>query len=158
MKSALTKIVILSLSIICFVTCGWRQLRSSVSPNRKWSISIEGPNASPNLTFRVVATNERESRVIYSQQRDFYMTLVEFSWPEGSELGGVLICNGFSHFEPLLFAVDFDTLALRESTFVKEGLTRQIRLKYRVPKEVDPLRWACSVDGERAFRQQPVNP
>ena len=151
MKSATTKItlgIVALLLVTGLAGCGWSTRHKSKSSLGKGEFRVEEKDCFTDSQIRVIYAKASKQLVVYESRCNWLPGLVEFYWPKDSDIAGLLLCNVASKLE---VAVDTATMTTVDADAVKDKIAEQLREQYRIPKDRDPISWACSHEGRREF-------
>jgi hypothetical protein len=152
MRSVINRAAYVSVLAAILTSCGWRTRYSSASLAGKGEFRVEEKQFFTDSRIRIIYARGGEERIIYNDNRDWLPGLVEFYWPKDSEIAGLVLCNRGAG--ALVLAVNTSSMKLVDRATVKDKLAEQIRAKYSVPAQRDPLSWACDNEGTFAFRSK----
>ena len=146
---------LLALAIALTATACWKYYYSQFvcrSPDARSEVRVVRnlPGYGADYKFRVEVSGVRGTTVIYNEQREAAIGLVEAHWSNDSTQLGLLVCNMLS--SPVLLGYDLTHgLSLPGDAF-RPILEQQIRRKYANTNSRDPVAWACSSEGNAAYR------
>jgi hypothetical protein len=109
------------------------------------------PGEAGSYVVRVEVSSGDRSDVIYRHNVDSAIALVETNWAADGRSVTMLACNTISR--RIMFTYDIGDHKMLAGVANDEALADQLRRKYTIPTGVQPIEWACSVEGSQAYKR-----
>lgn len=133
--------------------CGWSPIFESRAPDGRAEVRIlkRPPITTGSYLVHIELNDGHRREIIYRHDVDSFITLVEVLWNSDRRTLSILACN--SNSDTIIMGYDLQNRVILPSGTYEDALKEQIRIKYSLSAQVNPISWACSDEGTRAYQR-----
>ena len=151
----------LALVVVPISSCGWwayYSVFSTPSPDGHNVIRVMRNHRGDDADYmlRIEVSTPQATDVIYDDNREAALGLIDAYWSADSKQVEVLSCNLLSG--KLLIGYNVDRHETLSAEVLAPMLAEQIRQEYGLATGADVFHWACSDGGRYAYRERNKRP
>jgi hypothetical protein len=101
--------------------------------------------------FRIEVSSDKGTRIVFKDDLESSLGLIEAHWSAGGEQMGLLVCNLIG--PPVWVNYDVAHDQMLSPMAMQPIIVKQLKLKYSLADGTDAISWACSKQGMSAYRE-----